>query len=320
MIMKRSKRTNRLLACFILCLAASPAKAECVLAPTAVCQGAPCGGETRAAGTIIHNADWKSLVVCKANGNWESLSPLSDNCEAATSLSDEILSDNPDGYWRLNDTGGTAVNLGSGGSGINGSYQNGVEQGAPELYTLSSEPSSRFDGANDRINIPDSSLINTSSVTERTVSLVFNADTVTGRQILWEEGANVNALNIYIDDGQLYFHVRDRNDFQVFVPTPVQVGTSYHVALVFDQPENQLVGYVNGQNVGTATGINRSLSPHSGNIGIGGLNDASHMHDGNSPNNTFFFDGRISDVALYNRALSAQDIQRHAEGFLSLCD
>ena len=42
-----------------------------------------------------------------------------------TTLSEQILADDPDAYWRLNDTSsGTAENLGVGGSAIDGTYIN----------------------------------------------------------------------------------------------------------------------------------------------------------------------------------------------------
>ncbi len=227
----------------------------------------------------------------------------------------QILNDNPDGYWRLNDAGGPAVNLGASGAAINGNYTGGVTLGAAGLYENVSDVSADFDGNNDRVRIPNSGLINVGNQPRRTVELVFNADDVSagaGRQVLWEEGGNVNSLNIYIDNGQIYFNARDQNDFGPFAITaPIVAGETYHAAIVFDfTGSGTVTGYLNGEAVGSGV-VTRALSSHTGAVAIGSLDGSSYMHDGASPNNTYRFDGRISDVALYNEALGDTDIQRH---------
>ncbi len=231
-------------------------------------------------------------------------------------LSDQILSDNPVGYWQLNDAAGVvAVNQGSGGAAINGTYQSGVTLNAPGLYPNGAANSADFDGVNDRILIPDSALINTAPRAQRTVELVFNADNAGGaRQVLWEEGGNTNALNIYIQGGLIYFNIRDAGDFGPFTITaPIVSGTTYHAAVVFDSTgSGTFTGYLDGVPVGSGV-VTSDFDAHTGNIGIGSLQDQSFMHDGPSPSNTFRFNGRISDVALYNTALSAGAIERHAD-------
>ncbi len=237
-----------------------------------------------------------------------------------TQLSAQILADNPDAYWRLDETAGAvATNLGAGGAAIDALYSGGVVQGAPALYSNGGAVSADFDGVDDRIRVPDSPLINTAVTAERTIELVFNADTVAGRQILYEEGAGVNGITIYIDNGSLYFTAEDDQGAQRFadlnINTSVVAGQVYHVALVFDGPNATFAGYLDGVNVGTITGLaTEGVFPsHSGDIGIGGMNGSVQWHDGESSgSNGFNFDGRIADVAIYNRALSDSELLSHA--------
>jgi flagellin-like hook-associated protein FlgL len=57
---------------------------------------------------------------------------------------------------------------------------------------------------------------------------------------------------------------------------------------------------------------------HSGDIGIGGVNGGVQFHDGeNGTGNGFNFDGRISDVAIYNTALADTTLLNHAESLNS---
>ncbi|MBU0799481.1 MAG: hypothetical protein KKA05_00615 [Alphaproteobacteria bacterium] len=229
------------------------------------------------------------------------------------SLSSQILADNPVGYWRLNETaGGTALNLGSGG-GINGTYQNGVTQGNAGLYENAAGTSAGFDGVNDRVTIPNSALINTANHALRTIELVFNANTTAGRQVLYEEGGNTNSINIYIDNGLIYFNSRDAGNYGPFnINAPIVAGQTYHAAIVLDTNANYFRGYLDGEIVGQGV-ANNPLASHTDGIAIGALNGSSYMHDGASPANTYRFNGFISDVALYNRALDPDELASHAQ-------
>ncbi len=232
---------------------------------------------------------------------------------AGANLQDVIAGDNPVGYWRMD---GNATSAGSTG-GINGIPQNGVTFGGAPLYTKGGGPSAEFDGVNQGILIPDSVDINLANHPERTVELVFNADTVAGRQVLYEEGASVNAFTIYIDNGRLYAVGRDAGGWgPPNISVPINAGETYHVAFVFDWATTQRFEvYVDGASIGSVP-VNANFPPHSGDIGIGYSPDSTWYHDGASgaPN---YFDGRISDVALYNTAMTDADMQARVDAFVS---
>ena len=159
-------------------------------------------------------------------------------------------------------------------------------------------------------------MINTATTPARTIELVFNADTVAGRQVLYEEGATVNGFTIYIDNGLVRFEAEDDQGAGRFgnldISSPVVAGQTYHVALVFDGPGDSVAGFVNGVNVGTVAVNSEGIFPsHSGNIGIGGAADGVQFHDGEAGSAGFYFDGRISNVAIYNRALSDTELLNH---------
>ena len=95
---------------------------------------------------------------------------------------------------------------------------------------------------------------NTASVAERTIEVIFNADSTTGRQVIYEEGGTVNAIAIYIEDGDLFFNARDGNG-AIWGPftlnTPISAGTTYHAAFVLDSGAGEIRGYLDGALVGT---------------------------------------------------------------------
>ena len=252
-----------------------------------------------------------------------------------TELSRQIDAGNPDFYYRLN---GTTANTGFQTSGGVASLNSGASHGGGALYTNGTgNDSVQFDGTNDRIRVSDSTFINTTTTTARTVELVFNADDVTGRQVLYEEGATVNGLTIYLDGDVLYVTGEDDqgaqqwndaniNSTQIAVadggPVNIVAGQTYHAAFVYDAATNSFSGYLDGvlmNSVGTNGATN--FPSHSGDIGIGGVNGGVQFHDGeNNTGNGFNFDGRISDVAIYNRALSNSELASHANSLNASTD
>jgi flagellin-like hook-associated protein FlgL len=227
-------------------------------------------------------------------------------------LDELILASNPAAYWRVNEvSGGVADNLGSLGGAVDGTFANGPTLGEDALYD-GGETSVRFDGVNDGVRIPDNNGINLSTQTRRTVELTFNADSTAGRQVLYEEGGTVNAFSIYILDGALHVTGRDSGSWgPPDISVPLNTGETYHVAFTFDSTAGDFIGYVNGEEIGRAS-VPSSFPPHSGDIGIGFMNDDSFFHDGAQSGNGFYFDGRISDVALYNDALTDADMRARA--------
>lgn len=225
-----------------------------------------------------------------------------------------ILNNAPDAYWNLSETSGTtADNLGSLDASVDGTINGTPTMGVAPLYAAGNSAID-FDGINDGILIPDSIGINTSTYAERTVELVFNADDVTTRQVLFEEGATVNGLTIYLDGGNIYVTGEDDGDWvDANINAPVSTGTTYHIAFVFDQPNNSFTGYLDGVDIGSVT-VNNTIFPgHSGDIGIGYAPDGVQFHDGEDGTGGYHFDGRISDVALYNTALTQTQIQERSD-------
>lgn len=232
-------------------------------------------------------------------------------------LHNQILSDAPVVYYRLDETGGPIIDYGTGG-GVAATYTGGASAGAAALYTNGPQASVDFDGINDHISVADSALINTSVYPARTVELVFNADTTVGRQILYEEGAGVNGLTIYIDNGLVYVTGEDDQGgerwFDANINAPIVAGQTYHVAFVFDGANTDFIGYLDGVEIGRVDTNGATTFPsHSGDVHIGGANDTAQYHDGEGNGNAFDFDGRISNVAIYNRVLQESELFSHAD-------
>lgn len=234
--------------------------------------------------------------------------------------SEIILEDDPVFYYRLNETSGnTAVNLGTAGSVLDATYNGGVVLDTGPLHLAENVTSARFDGVNDRVDIPSNDLINTDAAgyPERTIELTFEADDVNaGRQVLYEEGGTGNAIAIYVDGGRVYVTARDAGDFGPFnISAEIESGETYHVALTLDAPNALFTGYLDGDVIGTGV-VTRPLSRHGAAVAIGRNRGGTFFHDGANGGSGEYFRGRIADVALYNDVLSAEDIQRRSNATL----
>ena len=172
-----------------------------------------------------------------------------------------------------------------------------------------------LDGVNDALNITNSDDINLETHGQRTIALDFTADNVDDRQVLYEEGAGVRGLVIYIDDGLLYvggWNIPDRESGwdPTYISTPISANSPTSVALVLDgtntlQPD-ALTGYLNGMSFGSAPGS--QLWPHAGGIGIGAINGVTIFHDGTASSGAYF-GGTIDNFNIYNAPLTASEIQ-----------
>ena len=117
----------------------------------------------------------------------------------------------------------------------------------------------------------------------------------------------------------------------VAISTEIEKDTVYHVALVFEEDIGEgnfgggITGYLNGEKFGEATGANQ-LRNHTDGIGIGRRNNEVSFHDlivnastaaiFNSPDHLFYYDGWLDEFALYNVALTAEQVKAHYEAGL----
>ncbi len=234
----------------------------------------------------------------------------------AVSYSELVLAANPVAYWRFEETGGStaADTVGAGDGSIQGSpslAEAGLVRGGTAF---------RFDGTDDWIDVPDINGVNKGGpFQQRTTELWFNADDVASRQVIYEEGSTSRGLSITVDGGNLYAGIWNRSaggggsvwPSPVFLSTPIQAGSDYHVAFVFDSLTDSVTLYVNGVVVDTGSNV-ATWGNHGGDIGIGAFNGGTRFYNaGQTSGNIRAFDGVIDEVALYNAALSGTEIGAH---------
>lgn len=231
-----------------------------------------------------------------------------------------VAQDGAIAHWRLGSESGTVAvdSLGTNDGTVAGTTQ----WGQPGL-TGGANTALRLDGTT-TIEIPDSQDINLGGVREvRSVELWFQAESVSNRQLLYEEGSTARGLSVYIDDGRVWGGIWNRTAHgdgttpwtgDAFIGTPISAGLPYHVVLVYDHSADVVEFFVNGSSVGVATGVGKWY-PHGDDIGIGAVNGGTRFHTGGqSGGNRRTFTGVLDEVAVYNLALTADQVTAHFTG------
>jgi hypothetical protein len=192
--------------------------------------------------------------------------------------------------YSFNEGAGTTLGDSSG-NGLNGSIA-----GATWSATGKFGGALNFDGVNDWVTVADNNLLDLS--TGMTVMAWVNMDVTSGfRDVLIKEGNNVDVYNLYARNW------RGRPESNVFVGgtnrtaegSTLAANTWIHLTGTYDGAV--LRYYANGT-LAASTNAAGSIATSTGALRIGGNSLWGE-----------FFDGRIDEVRIYNRALSQAEIQ-----------
>ena len=130
-----------------------------------------------------------------------------------------------------------------------------------------------FNNDSDFIILPDTDAINLQDTRNRTIEFWFKPEDVTTRQVLYEEGAEVNALYFFLQDGRVYLgayrnsaaNEADRRFFRSDVI--IETDSWYHVALTLEDSSGlTLRWYLNGVLQDEQDGL--QVNSHNGDISL----------------------------------------------------
>ncbi len=175
------------------------------------------------------------------------------------------------------------------------------------------EESMLFDGSNDRVDIANSSQINTATVNNRTISLWFKSNDVSNRQVIYEEGGGTHGISIFIDGNEAYVNAWESGTSYGAVSASVSSDTWYHIAFVMDSGDSNgdyIKGYLNGNYMGSATDSRAAngLPGHGGDVNIGVNQGTTRFPISPTGSSYDYFDGYVDEFKLWNRSLSQSDI------------
>ena len=196
---------------------------------------------------------------------------------------------------------GTTVATGGGwadltGNGNHGELVNGVRESSDNLGALV------FDGTNDRINLPFSSVFDISgSMTMEgfIYPTAYKSGGGGGGMLITKVGSYYSELQ---SDGKIraYFYDLNSPGYHVSNGT-APLNTWTHFAVVRDVSASTIVFYLNGV-------LDRTVSSITGNIRV---QQSYYLTLGSYNGSGYEYTGRISNAKLYNRALTASEIQQN---------
>ncbi len=217
----------------------------------------------------------------------------------------------PDGlvaHWKFDEVGSStalpyvgpaAGTLQNGASMTNGPVPGGLNFITAGVLLL--------DGTDARVQVADNPALNLA--TGFTVAAWVQRDTTGAYHAIYDSGEQANEWWIFLADGsagkdnRLGFGIRGVSE--VYSTVSITDTNYHHIAVTKSGDVGQnLTFYVDGIARGAATV--GSLTLPSGDKHIGGLQDGGGA--------LAHFDGRIEELRLYNRALSAAEVQRLAQG------
>jgi hypothetical protein len=159
-----------------------------------------------------------------------------------------------------------------------------------------------FDGVNDSIAIPPSSVIN-NLTTDFTFQAFVRFNTSGGQYGIFTKGSTfTQGWTVYLRQGpqfSLIGHNTSNVSSGLLAATPsgeISVNIWYHITYTFNG--SVIISYINGSQRATS-----NYSQTFSNVGI----NPKIGHDANIANPTYW-SGNISNVTLYNRALTAEEV------------
>lgn len=212
------------------------------------------------------------------------------------------------GYWRMDEGSGQYVNDSSiyGNDGRRG--DSAASEGSdPSWVNGIHRQGLDFDGNDDYVFAGnDSSLLAESF----TLSSWINLEEYRAKNGIAMKGSPGQSEEItYMlgsadGNGFVAFEASDGSDHVVIANTTFALNTWYHLVGTFDAGTNEMRLYIDGQLDEENTSVGRLPAQHNGYLGIG-----NGIQDDGSPHNNWFFNGTIDDVRVYNRSLSAEEVE-----------
>jgi hypothetical protein len=209
------------------------------------------------------------------------------------SYQDTVLDSGPVSYWRLDEASGTtaadqkATN--------SGTYMNAPSLGQPGALAGDSDTAVSFNGANNYVDVPTSASLNITGPISVEAWIKVNVWDYDWQAIV-AKGDSAYRLHRYPASDNLAFGTNAGDDVQG--TTNVNDGSWHHVVGVWDGSTKNT--YVDGV-LDTSCSDTGTLATNGYDLAIGENLEATGR----------YWDGSIDEVAVYNRALSATEVQLH---------
>ncbi|MEM8910529.1 MAG: LamG-like jellyroll fold domain-containing protein, partial [Planctomycetota bacterium] len=168
-----------------------------------------------------------------------------------------------------------------------------------------------FDG-DDLMSISSSGDL-TSEISERSVTIVFEASSdVTTRQVLYEQGRELDGMNVYIEGGKLYagaYSTENNSNWPGdWITSDITGQATYVVTLSFDGDQRDMRMYVNGELAGSVVTPEDFIGNQAGSVYIGGYFNHANFHDGSVTDDGGNYTGLIGEFSYNDVSLDGHEV------------
>ncbi len=170
-----------------------------------------------------------------------------------------------------------------------------------------------FDGVDDYVSIPEDSSLNYTSSNRISVALWAKTDVTQVQSPIADNGDGADdraTFEIFDNNGVFWARLFDQDDIQSTAATITggtwNSGQWYYIVILMNGTD--FVMYVNGEELASTSFSGRTIRDFDSPIAIGRRGDGSSGY-------FYHFDGSIDEVAIYNRALTPDEIyQQYING------
>jgi hypothetical protein len=264
-------------------------------------------------GVQAADAGTYSCLITNPNGSTNTVSAPLTVLPLPANYPTTAIADNPIAYWRLGEADGTVAYDYWGGN--DGEY-NDVALGLAGYSVSDPDKAAGFGGVNTYVGVVNSPAINFSgSSATFTLEAWVNGPATQldgagiiakGRGTTGAGGVPGEQYTLDVSGGFYRFHVDPATGTAGEVIALVGPdGTWQHLVAVYDQSAGTMAIYVNGENVGSGTTPDAGPLSSALPLGIGS------RRGGVGSEYDLYFDGSIDEVAIYNTALTAEQVLAH---------
>jgi hypothetical protein len=272
--------------------------------------GAALGKELLDNVKVFAEANWHNLdSLATTSANKYFLSPLGANLTASTgtqaiSFPGDGMMSGLIGFWQFDELTGTIANDSSGNGRFGNMYGGAVAKDLKVSAGCITGGCAMFNGDVDYIDIGTSSAFGDSSGVSIVAWVRYDGVFAGGKfpRIFSNlTGSNYNGMELALDDtasNKLYFQVGNSNTLNnAFADTAIATSSWYHVVGTYDGSTGKI--YINSELQEDTFSASNAIGASSLNFWIGGW-------PGSAGNN---WNGLIDEVRIYNRAISAEEVQ-----------
>ncbi|NQT53666.1 LamG domain-containing protein, partial [bacterium] len=227
---------------------------------------------------------------------------LSPAASQAGLYSQTVLGDNPVAYWRLGEATGSMTVANETSASHTGSVLNGAALGHTGGIFTDTDTAARFDGTNDKIDVPYSAALNPASFSfECWARITPGSGTGHRSPMTSRDDAPQEGYIFYAQGGSWqYWTGPGWNNVQAPAGSAFE-GTWHHLVGTYDSGTNEKKLYVNGQLAGATTTTVNPNDTRPLRIGAGGTD---------SPG-AYWFRGDVDEAAVYDYALDTTQVSAH---------